>query len=100
MIVSVLMAHAKSPEAARQVCRIFYQSLDLHREPGWLRGSCMTDINDRSEIFIHEHWGSLASWQSWLDSPADRFLREQAAPFLDSPWEVHLYEGGYVAAPR
>lgn len=100
MIVSVLKAQAKSPEAAQQVCRLFYQSLELHYEPGWLRGSCMTDIKDRRDVFIHEHWSNLAAWEAWQNSPADRFLREEAAPFLDTPWETSLYEGPYVMSPK
>ena len=100
MIVSVLTAQATSPEAAQQVCRIFYESLELHREPGWLRSSCMTRIDDPRGIFVHEHWSNRAAWEAWQGSAADRFLRAEAAPFLDTPWETSLYEGGYVAAAK
>lgn len=100
MIGSVLKARAKTPKDAREVCRLFYQSLGLHQEPGWLRGSCMTGVDDRRQVFIHEYWSGLPAWQAWQNSPADRFLRERAAPFLDTPWESNLYEGEYVAAPK
>lgn len=100
MIVSVLKTRAKSPEAAQEVCRLFYQSLGLHQEPGWLRGSCMTSLQDPREIFIHEHWSDLAAWESWQQSPADRFLRKEAEPYLETPWVIELYQGPYVAAVK
>ncbi|MGH2459846.1 MAG: putative quinol monooxygenase [Chloroflexota bacterium] len=100
MIGSILEARAKSTDDALEICRLFYQSLQLHQEPGWLRGSCMTGLDDPRQVLIHEYWSSRAAWDAWQNSTADRFLRERSTPLLDTPWEAHLYEGAYVAAPK
>ena len=74
MIVTVYKARAKSADAAGVICEVFYRSLGLHQEPGWLRGTCMTNMNDPQEVFIHEHWSNEAAWEHWKQSPADHYL--------------------------
>lgn len=84
MIVSILKARARSPEAAKQICRVFTQALALHQEPGWLRGYCMTNVNDPAEVFMLEEWGTQTALEAWRKSPSSSHLRDQSAPYIET----------------
>jgi quinol monooxygenase YgiN len=92
MFISILHGRARSPDAAREICRRFYQSLELHQEPGWIAGGCAINVADPREVYIHEHWSNRAAWEAWRASLAERFLREQAEPLLESELELALYQ--------
>lgn len=92
MVVTVYRARARSVEDARRICEYFYRSLELHQEPGWLRGTCMWSVNDPRIVFIHEHWSNLAAYDAWRHSRADQYLHEQADPLLETPWEIDIYQ--------
>jgi quinol monooxygenase YgiN len=92
MIVSVLKMRAKSPEAAREICRIFSEWRSLSIEAGWLRCSCLTNVKDRQEVYVHEHWGNLAAWEAWERSASRQALFRQLAPLLEGPVELDIYD--------
>lgn len=92
MIVTTYKARAKSVNDARTICDTFYRSLELHQEAGWLRGTCMTNVSDPQEVFIHEHWSNPAAWEHWKQSPADHFFHQKADPLLEGPWEIDVYQ--------
>jgi len=92
MIISLLKSRARSPEDAQHVCRLFYQSFALHHAPGWLQGDCLTNIYDRAEVLIMEHWGARSALEAWRQSSARNNLRDQTAPYLEREWVESEYE--------
>ena len=92
MIVLTLKARARSPEAARQICRIFSQSLTLHQEPGWLRGSCMMNVNDPAEVLILQEWGTRAALEAWRNSTSRGVVHDQSAPYIETEFVETEYQ--------
>jgi len=92
MIVSILKARSQSPEAAKQICGIFSQSVAIRQEPGWLRGNCMTNVHDPSEVLIVEEWGTQAALDAWRHSPSASALRDQSAPYLATEFVESVYQ--------
>lgn len=91
MYIYVYLARTLTPDGVDRICEIFGHALALIQEPGYRRGECAVDTVDNRQVFIHEHWGNIDALNAWLASDEHHRLLAAAAPYLEAPFETHLY---------
>lgn len=93
MYVYTYAGRAHSPEAAQKICFLFGHQFSMLQAPGYRRGVCAIDTEDPLQIFVHQHWGSLAALHAWLDSAEHKNAIAQVIPLLTGgSLATHLYE--------
>ena len=92
MYIYQIVGRAKTPEDAKQLCRLFGYSLSrLVHEPGYAQGFCAISPDDQVSILIQEQWYNLAGLQSWQNSEAYRQLRQEMHLLIEGVWETTEY---------
>ncbi len=76
---------AVSPQSVQRICEIFFHTLTLFQEPGWLGGACVVNLSDACDVMIYERWGNLASLRALLESDARRQAHRALEPFVAGP---------------
>jgi hypothetical protein len=64
MVVVTIRTRAVSLEAVPELCRILAHTIERAQTPGWLRGRCLVDTNDRPRVFVYEEWAGRPSWDA------------------------------------
>lgn len=92
MILFLFHMRVISPDVVEQVCQVYYHTLRLFQEPGWLGGGCVVNIADPRDVLIYERWGDLTALRAWLRSAARREAHAQAAPFIVGQPEETIFQ--------
>ncbi len=92
MHVYCLRSRARSPEAAREVCRAFGHVIALHQEAGFAYGACMINVDDPDDVLVLTRWSNLAAAEHWYRS--DRYSQAitQVQPFLVALPTIEMFE--------
>jgi len=88
-----LIGRANSLEDARRICDLFEHSLNRIQSPGYARGFCAVNQEDKTSILIQEEWYNLNSFRFWQESEDYRRLRESMEPMIEGVWEPETYIG-------
>lgn len=92
MYIYQIVGRAKSPEDAKQLCRLFGYSLSrLVHEPGYAQGFCAINPEDQVSVLIQEQWYNQAGLQAWQRSEAYQRLHRSMHPLLEGVWETKGY---------
>lgn len=92
MYIHQIIGRAHSPEDAQQICRLFGHSLSRVQEPGYARGFCAINQQDRVTILMQEEWYNEAGIHSWRSSEAYRQLQQTLQPLMEGVWEISSYK--------
>lgn len=92
MFLFLFRVRAKSESAVPMICRVFEHTMSLFREPGWLGGACVADLEDPREVLIYEMWGSEPALQAWLSSDARVEAHRRLAPYVEGPPAESTYQ--------
>lgn len=92
MYIYQLIGRANTREDAREICRIFEQSLARVQEPGYAGGFCAINPEDQLTVLIQEEWGNPAGIQAWQASDAYQLLRKNLKPLMEGIWETVSYK--------
>lgn len=89
-----LCLRAASAEAAVELCRLARQVFAFFPEPGFIRGTCVVDVNDPQAVCVLEEWGNLPAVQAWITSPARANLERQVMHLTEGPqsWHRTVYQ--------
>jgi len=88
-----LIGRAHSAEDAKHICDLFAHSLSLVQSPGYARGFCAINSEDKVSVLIQEEWYNLGGFQFWQQSEEYRRLRNTIEPLLEGVWEPQTYRG-------
>ena len=78
---------------ARKLSRIVRQNLQRIRQPGFLRGISVVDINNPTIVRIWEEWGSRHALRDWIASPIRKRLQDEVLDLTSGPesWRLAIY---------
>ena len=60
------------------------------RQPGYISGETLIDINDHTSIVVVSTWRNLQDWERWESSEERHRLEENMAPLLSRPPRVRV----------
>ena len=93
MYIHQIIGRANSPKDAQEICSLFQHSLSRIQSPGYARGFCAVNQEDKTGVLIQEEWYSLSSFSFWQQSEEYRRLRENMEPLIEGVWESETYVG-------
>jgi antibiotic biosynthesis monooxygenase (ABM) superfamily enzyme len=91
MLMVTFVADARTDAAVPEICRIFFQSIEMRMVPGWIDGGCMVNRRERRQVFIYERWGSAAALDAWESSPSRQAILQQVNSLIERPLMSTVY---------
>jgi heme-degrading monooxygenase HmoA len=91
-IIVLIKVQAKSPEAAREICRTNLHAFARYQHPGWIRGRCAVSTSDPLLVIAIQEWSIRPAFDSWFNSPAKAQHEELNAPFVAGPHQFEVFE--------
>lgn len=86
MQAKVLIERHTAPHQAHHVLAIATElRAAAIRQPGYISGESLIDINDNTAIVIISTWRDITDWRRWEGSDERRMLEENIAPLLSQP---------------
>lgn len=61
------------------------------RQPGYISGETMRNVNDASEFLVISTWKSVEDWQRWFTDRRRATLEGKVDTILGSPTEYKVY---------
>jgi len=88
-----IVGRASSLEDAQRICDLFKHDLSRIQSPGYARGFCAVNQEDKTNVLIQEEWYNPSSLRFWHESPDYRRLRENLELLIEGVWEPETYVG-------
>jgi heme-degrading monooxygenase HmoA len=60
------------------------------RQPGYITGETLIDINDHKTIVVVATWRSMKDWKRWKTSEERRRLEDNMVPLLSRPPKLRV----------
>jgi heme-degrading monooxygenase HmoA len=94
MPVSVMIKRkVKQGEQARKLIPMILQLRALAtRQPGYISGETLRNIEHPEECLVVSHWKSLADWNNWLHSNERAAINNRIEDLTGDPTEYEIYE--------
>jgi hypothetical protein len=86
-----IIGRANSAEDAQSLCGLFQHSLGRIQAPGYARGFCAVNQDDKTSVLIQEEWYNLSSFRSWQGSDEYHRLRASMQPLIEGVWGTETY---------
>jgi heme-degrading monooxygenase HmoA len=93
MAVEVMIRRATQPGNSAKILLPYIIELRAHavKQPGYISGETLFNIDRAEECVVISRWTKLAHWQDWLGNPIRMGLNEEVERLLASNAEYNIY---------
>jgi len=90
-MVKVLMERTIRGQNVGQIVRLLRQLRVLAmRQPGYISGETLHEVNDPNYYLVISTWESLGQWQDWFNNPERQKLSAEIDSYQESPTRTRV----------
>lgn len=93
MITAVIEHKIKSPEhVARAIDLIREKRSEAMKQPGFITGLTLTNMDDPTNMLVISTWESRDAWDAWDKEKKKAEMNPRIYELLSEPFTVRIYE--------
>jgi heme-degrading monooxygenase HmoA len=93
MAIEILIKRTTAHENSAKILLPYIIELRAHavKQPGYISGETLFDIERSEECLVLSRWTKLEHWQEWLRNPLRIELNEKIEKLLTTRTEYNIY---------
>ncbi|MGZ3580473.1 MAG: antibiotic biosynthesis monooxygenase family protein [Syntrophales bacterium] len=93
MAVKILIKRKVAADKAAQLKELVMQLRTISmKQPGYVSGESLKNVDRQNEYLVISTWDSLAAWKDWQSSKERAKIQEQIDTLLGQKTEYDVYE--------
>jgi antibiotic biosynthesis monooxygenase (ABM) superfamily enzyme len=93
MAVKILIKRKVAADKAAQLKELVMQLRSLSmKEPGYVSGESLKNVDRQNEYLVISTWDSLSAWKTWQSSKERAKIQDQIDALLGQKTEYETYE--------
>ena len=93
MAVKIIIKRKVAADKAAQLKELVMQLRSLSmKEPGYVSGESLKNVDRQNEYLVISTWDSLSAWKTWQSSKERAKVQDQIDTLLGQKTEYEVYE--------
>ena len=93
MAVKIIIKRKVAADKAAQLKELVMQLRSLSmKEPGYVSGESLKNVDRQNEYLVISTWDSLSAWKTWQSSKERAKIQDQIDALLGQKTEYEVYE--------